>query len=71
MAALGKIELKADKYFTNTRITICANKDCPFNNSPRGDRNCNLKDVVINEDGSCGKDKRGLGYGNLDNRPQG
>ena len=52
----GVLTVRADNFFTATRIRICLNKDCKFNMMRgKGDADlvCELKMVEIDKDGRC------------------
>jgi len=51
MAALGNIELRIDPFFVETRVKICTNSGCRFNDSET--TGCKLKEIAIASDGSC------------------
>jgi len=51
MAGLGNIELRIDPFFVETRVEICTNRGCIFNDSET--TGCKLKKIAIALDGAC------------------
>lgn len=53
MAKVGDIKIKVDRFFTDTRLNLCSNIECRFNDSKNGDLLCILKKVHIGRNGQC------------------
>ena len=54
MAAFGNIELKIDPFFIKTRVELCCQIDCRFNDFKTFKTSgCKLKEIAIASDGSC------------------
>ena len=51
MAGLGNIELRIDPFFVETRVKVCYQTECRFNDFKTS--GCKLKEIAIALDGSC------------------
>jgi len=51
--ARADLTLEVDKYFTDTRVFICMNFDCVYNQHKQGEANCLLKNIAIGKSGQC------------------
>jgi len=51
MAGLGNIELRIDPFFVKTRVKVCYQTECRFNDFKTS--GCKLKEIAIASDGSC------------------
>ena len=51
----NEIVLKVDNFIKDTRLSSCWVKKCRFNHFRFGEANCELKQIIINESGKCGR----------------